>query len=186
MIGQSERQEGLLMLLSTIMQRLNKRCHLHKIIHFSSWKKCDSHPCVIIPITMPKFQVMRHERQRVRTPSMSSAVMRSKSWRPSLLSISEAGSWLLFSTPSYPIFYIDGFPRWAKRFIKSMEAPRFLIHLQPQLQIFIPFSSCRTSLWIPKEAVNLTVILEVIFSDIYMVLAPLFSLEFITNDQGFK
>ncbi|KAG6650865.1 hypothetical protein I3843_06G067600 [Carya illinoinensis] len=39
-----------------------------------------------------KYQVMRHERQRVRTPSMSSAVMRSKSWRPSLLSISEAGS----------------------------------------------------------------------------------------------
>ncbi|KAF5449849.1 hypothetical protein F2P56_030252 [Juglans regia] len=37
-------------------------------------------------------QVMKHERQRVRTPSTNSAVMRSKSWRPSLQSISEAGS----------------------------------------------------------------------------------------------
>ncbi|XP_041013372.1 uncharacterized protein LOC121256596 [Juglans microcarpa x Juglans regia] len=37
-------------------------------------------------------QVMKHERQRGRTPSTNSAVMRSKSWRPSLQSISEAGS----------------------------------------------------------------------------------------------
>ncbi|XP_062159476.1 uncharacterized protein LOC133866839 [Alnus glutinosa] len=38
-------------------------------------------------------QVMKHERQRARTPSMNSAAaMRSKSWRPSLQSISEAGS----------------------------------------------------------------------------------------------
>ncbi|KAG6654502.1 uncharacterized protein LOC122310797 [Carya illinoinensis] len=37
-------------------------------------------------------KVMKHERQRVRTPSTNSAVMRSKFWRPSLQSISEAGS----------------------------------------------------------------------------------------------
>jgi len=39
-------------------------------------------------------QVMKHERQRARTPSTNSsaAAMRSKSWRPSLQSISEAGS----------------------------------------------------------------------------------------------
>ncbi|KAE8023439.1 hypothetical protein FH972_009131 [Carpinus fangiana] len=39
-------------------------------------------------------QVMKHERQRARTPSTNSsaAALRSKSWRPSLQSISEAGS----------------------------------------------------------------------------------------------
>ncbi|KAB1207920.1 hypothetical protein CJ030_MR7G028824 [Morella rubra] len=37
-------------------------------------------------------QVMRHESHRVRTPSMNSAAMKSKSWRPSLQSISESWS----------------------------------------------------------------------------------------------
>ncbi|KAH7529529.1 hypothetical protein JRO89_XSUnG0034900 [Xanthoceras sorbifolium] len=37
-------------------------------------------------------QAMKHERHRSRTSSTNSAPMRSKSWRPSLQSISEAGS----------------------------------------------------------------------------------------------
>ncbi|KAL3578245.1 hypothetical protein D5086_019749 [Populus alba] len=38
------------------------------------------------------IQVSKHERHRHRTPSINSASLRSKSWRPSLQSISEAGS----------------------------------------------------------------------------------------------
>uniref|UniRef100_A0A2P2MBP5 Uncharacterized protein MANES_05G090500 n=1 Tax=Rhizophora mucronata TaxID=61149 RepID=A0A2P2MBP5_RHIMU len=37
-------------------------------------------------------QAMKHERQRLRTPQINSSAIRSKSWRPSLQSISEAGS----------------------------------------------------------------------------------------------
>ncbi|KAK7833711.1 uncharacterized protein LOC112024767 [Quercus suber] len=36
------------------------------------------------------YQAMRHERQRTRTTPMNPAAIRSKSWRPSLQSISEA------------------------------------------------------------------------------------------------
>ncbi|GMY26164.1 Serine/threonine-protein kinase TAO3 [Fagus crenata] len=38
------------------------------------------------------YQAMRHERHRTRTTPMNPAAMRSKSWRPSLQSISEATS----------------------------------------------------------------------------------------------
>ncbi|KAJ6981820.1 hypothetical protein NC653_025042 [Populus alba x Populus x berolinensis] len=38
------------------------------------------------------YKVSKHERHRHRTPSINSASLRSKSWRPSLQSISEAGS----------------------------------------------------------------------------------------------
>ncbi|XP_022725909.1 uncharacterized protein LOC111282180 [Durio zibethinus] len=38
------------------------------------------------------YQVIKHERQRSRTTPVNTAAMRSKTWRPSLQSISEAGS----------------------------------------------------------------------------------------------
>ncbi|EOY00369.1 hypothetical protein QUC31_014307 [Theobroma cacao] len=38
------------------------------------------------------YQVIKHERQRSRTTPVNAAALRSKSWRPSLQSISEAGS----------------------------------------------------------------------------------------------
>ncbi|KAL9389791.1 hypothetical protein Peur_018396 [Populus x canadensis] len=38
------------------------------------------------------YRVSKHERHRHRMPSINSASLRSKSWRPSLQSISEAGS----------------------------------------------------------------------------------------------
>uniref|UniRef100_A0A2P2MBR2 Uncharacterized protein MANES_05G090500 n=1 Tax=Rhizophora mucronata TaxID=61149 RepID=A0A2P2MBR2_RHIMU len=39
-----------------------------------------------------EYEAMKHERRRPRAPSINSSAIRSKSWHPSLQSISEAGS----------------------------------------------------------------------------------------------
>lgn len=48
----------------------------------------------IIPIISLKktLQAVKHERHRIRTPAANATAARSKAWRPSLQSISEAAS----------------------------------------------------------------------------------------------
>ena len=103
--------EILLMFLSTIEQQLDKkRYHLQKVFIFY-FKSTYSHSSSTYPISMPKnFQAMRHERQRTRTTQMNPAAIRSKSWRPSLQSISEATIWFVLSTFSCHMLFVNPLP----------------------------------------------------------------------------
>lgn len=83
---------------------------------------------------------MKHERHRPMSTPVNQAAMRSKPWRPSLQSISEAGSWWLFPSLWYEkdflvIRYLYSFEqrKWIWRCITSNIFVIKIRSLQPQV-----------------------------------------------------
>lgn len=174
--------ESLLMLLSTIMQQLKKRCHLYKSIHSSSWKCVVSHPFVFI-YTYNHAKISGDETRKTESKDTINELccIEVKVLAP----LTSEHLWGRKLTTTFNTFIPNSLHRWIPRMGKIHGGTN--IHLQPKLQIFKRFYSCRTSLCIPKDAVNLTVLLKLIFSDIYIYgLGSTFSCVFITNDQEFE